>query len=282
VLVGLRRRLPAPHLVDRQASLDELAGAGPFEQLLGDLGGTVGERRHAHPGVCELADSVPDVRVHVQLAEAGDDVLSSLVGIAAQCLDMGEPAAEHPERDGAEVGVGAGGGEREAVAEGAREPELEQLAGSAHLLEAGAQRLQVGERLVDVEQHERRSRHGGLLLGLNRACPCGHQSRRGSARGELQGDGGAALRPARGRAKDRRAPPGRARRRSTSSGRGARIAGGGRGPASSFRSAARGRLHARSPDRHQTASVSTLRSPSRVCGGILFAALTPPLFARRR
>jgi hypothetical protein len=54
--------------------------------------------------------------VHVQLAEAGDDVLSNLAGIAAQCLDVGELAAEHPERDGAEIGVGAGGGEREAVA----------------------------------------------------------------------------------------------------------------------------------------------------------------------
>jgi hypothetical protein len=81
--VGLRRQLPAPHLPDRQAALDEIVEAGTFERLLGDLGGTVGQRRHPHPGIREPADPLGDVRVHVQLAEAGDDVLGSVAGLSS-------------------------------------------------------------------------------------------------------------------------------------------------------------------------------------------------------
>jgi hypothetical protein len=56
----------------------------------------------------------------VELGEAGEDVLGSLVGIALQRLDMREQPAEDAEGDRAEVRVGTRGCKCEAVAERAR------------------------------------------------------------------------------------------------------------------------------------------------------------------
>lgn len=77
----------------------------------------------------KLHAGVLDVPMNIEVAEARDDVLGGLARIASQRFDLVELATQHADRDRAGVGIGACGGQRQAVAEGGREPELEQLAG---------------------------------------------------------------------------------------------------------------------------------------------------------
>src|SRR3954471_24777296 len=157
--VGLRSGLPALHLVDREATLDQIRETGSLEQLGGDLRRTVRERRHADACGSELAHSFFHVRMEFELAEPGEDVLGSSVGRTPQRLDLSEATAQDAEPNRAKVRVGARGGEGKPVAQRAREPDLEQLTGRAHVLEASAQRLQVGQRLVDIEEDDGRTGH---------------------------------------------------------------------------------------------------------------------------
>jgi hypothetical protein len=59
--------------------------------------------------------------MNVELIEAREHVLGRLLWI----LELPELSAEDSLRDRAEVGVAAGGGEGEAVAQSAREPRLQ-------------------------------------------------------------------------------------------------------------------------------------------------------------
>ena len=110
------RRLPPSHLVDGDETLYEIGQSGAFEQLPSGLGRAVRERREPFARGREFVHAFSDVGMHVELGEAGEHVLCGLLVVVLRRLDLREQTAEHAEGDGAEVGVGTGGGEREAVA----------------------------------------------------------------------------------------------------------------------------------------------------------------------
>src|ERR687898_354529 len=95
--------------------------------------------------------------MHRQRADPGEDVFGGLLERPIEPADAGEQRTQGAAGDIREVGVFAARRQRDAVPQRGGEPGWEQVARSAHVLEAPGEWSEVGQRLVDVEKRDRRS-----------------------------------------------------------------------------------------------------------------------------
>lgn len=116
VFVGRGGWFPGAGCADVEECFEAVAQAGAGEEGFGGGGGAVGEGREAQAGGVQCVDGVGDVGVDVEVVESVEDVCGGAVCVAVPVVEAGEQCAQGGVGDGAEVGVGACGGEGESVA----------------------------------------------------------------------------------------------------------------------------------------------------------------------
>ena len=159
--VGTGGGLPDPGLLNGEESLEVLADPGPLEQRLGDRGGAVAQGHQADSRAAQRPNPVGHVFMHRETGESVHDVLDRVLDRTVQ-RDPVEADSQSLDRDVGERLAAGDGGQREAVSEQPREPGLREMRGGPDLLEPLTHRGHVGERFVDVEDHEDGSPHAGL------------------------------------------------------------------------------------------------------------------------
>jgi hypothetical protein len=162
VVVGSPGRLPRGCVLHGEQLFELLQQAGRTQQVPRHVRGTVAQGDQAQAGAAESADALGHIGMEGQGRKAVHNMLHCLVKVAVQRSVL-EQSAQGFRGDPGELLVVARGSQRKAVAQQPGKPHLRQESGSSRLGEFGRQGRKVGERFVDVENHNGRF-HGNPFL----------------------------------------------------------------------------------------------------------------------